>query len=149
MQPDKARRRKGKNRKGKNSPGADRLSTKFAASAAFSGIYLGFALLVPAQGETVRGSPLDTLMSTHLFADVPEARDFVRESRPPPDTLDYQPLTGPDREGPKLKTKDELKALESELETAAVHNEHAARKRLGFRKPANPQTSQPWPKSGD
>jgi hypothetical protein len=144
MQPDKPQRCEGKIK-----PGVDRLCTKFTAGAALAGICLGLAFLVPAQCATAGGSPLDTIMSTHLFADVPEAKDFVRESRPPPDTLDYQPLTGPDREGPKLKTKDELKALESELEAAAVHNEQTARKRLGFKKPAVPRNSQPQVKSGD
>ena len=144
MQPDKPQYWEGRIR-----PDVDRLCMKFAASAALAGICLGLAFLAPAQGETVRGSPLDTLMSTHLFADVPEARDFVRESRPPPDALDYQPLTGPDREGPKRKTKDELKAMESELEAAAAHNEQTARKRLGFKKSSGSQTSQPRVKSGD
>jgi hypothetical protein len=144
MQPDKLRHWEGRIK-----PGEYRLCAKFAASAVLAGIGLGLAFVVPAQGETVLGSPLDTIMSTHLFADVPEAKDFVRESRPPPNTLDYLPLTGPDREGPKLKTKDELKALETELESAGVHNEQTARKRLGFRKPAGPKTSQTRGKSGD
>ena len=87
-----------------------------------------------AQDAIAGGSPLDTILSTHFFADVPEAKDFVRDSRPPPGTLDYQPVTGPGREGPKLKNKDELKALESELEKAAARNEEAARKRLGYKK---------------
>ncbi len=129
--------------------GKQRLCADFAATAVFAAICLALACPRPAQGETVRGSPLDTIMSTHLFADVPEAKDFVRESRPPPETLDYQPLTGPDREGPKLKTKDELKALESELETAAARNEQVARKRLGFKKPAVTRTSQPRVTSGE
>jgi hypothetical protein len=112
-----------------------RLCAAFVA--VFAAICLTLAFSLPAQGETVLGSPLDTIMSTHLRADVPEARDFVRESRPPPEVLDYAPLTGPDREGPKLRTRDELKALERELETAAAHNEQLARKRLGLiKKPA-------------
>ena len=135
MQSEKLRRRK-------RTASEHRLCANFAASAVLAAICPGLAFVVPAQGETVRGSPLDTIMSTHLFADVPEARDFVRESRPPPDTLDYQPLTGPDRERPKLKTKDELKALASELERAAAHNEQTARKRLGFKKPAGPRARQ-------
>jgi len=113
-----------------------RLCAAFAASAVFAAICLTLAFSLPAQGETVLGSPLDTIMSTHFRADVPEANDFVRESRPPPEVLDYAPLTGPDREGPKLRTSDELKALERELETAAAHNEQLARKRLGLKKPA-------------
>jgi hypothetical protein len=113
-----------------------RLCVAFAPSAVFAAICLTLAFSLPAQGETVLGSPLDTIMSTHFHADVPEASDFVRESRPPPEVLDYAPLTGPDREGPKLKTGDELKALEKELEKAAAQNEQLARKRLGLKKPA-------------
>ncbi|MBO0734374.1 MAG: hypothetical protein J2P49_08695 [Methylocapsa sp.] len=93
------------------------------------------ASVVALQDAVAGGSPLDTIMSTHFFADVPEAKDFVRDSRPPQGTLDYQPVTGPGREGPKLKNKDELKALESELEKAAARNEEVARKRLGYKKP--------------
>jgi hypothetical protein len=144
MQPDKARYREGRMKSG-----VHRHCKKFGESATLAGIYLGLVFLVPTQGETVRGSPLDTIMNTHLFADVPDAKDFVRESRPAPDALDYLPLTGPDREGPKLRTKDELKALESELESAAVHNEQTARKRLGFKKAAGPKASQPRVRSGD
>ena len=65
------------------------------------------------------GSPLDTLMSTRLYADVPEAKDFVRQNRPPPETLDFKPTTGTDPARPKVRTKPELDALQSELESAA------------------------------
>ncbi|VFU08940.1 conserved protein of unknown function [Methylocella tundrae] len=81
----------------------------------------------PAQKTRIKtknptGSPLDTLMKTRLWADVPEAKDFVRQSRPPQDTLDYRPTTGTDPERPKPRTKAELDALQSELESALVHN---------------------------
>ncbi len=74
-------------------------------------------------------------MSTRLWADVPEAKDFVRESRPPPDSLEYQPVTGTDPERPKPKNKAELKAMEEELESAIGQNEAVARKRLGVKIP--------------
>jgi hypothetical protein len=74
---------------------------------------------------------------------VPEAKDFVRETRPQPETLDYVPLTGPDREGAKPRNKDELKALASELEAAASHNEALARERLGYTKPAAAKPAKP------
>jgi hypothetical protein len=112
----------------------------------YAGICLWLAFLLSGQDAKAGGSPLDTLLSTRLFADVPEAKDFVRETRPPPETLDYVPLTGPDREGEKPKSKDELKALASELEAAAAHNEQLARDRLGYTKPAapaKPRESQP------
>lgn len=92
--------------------------------------------LAEAQQAKTYGSPLDTLMATRLWADVPEAKDFVRESRPSPDSLAYQPLTGTDPERPKPRSKDELQSLQSELERAALRNESTARKRLGFRKQA-------------
>jgi hypothetical protein len=117
-------------------PDVDKICLRFAARKLLISLYVGLAFVVAPRAASAGGSPLDTIMSTHLFADVPEAKDFVRESRPPPEALDYQPVTGADREGPKLKNKDELKALQSELETAAAHNEEVARKRLGFKKPA-------------
>jgi hypothetical protein len=80
------------------------------------------------------GSPLDTLMSTRLYADVPEAKDFVRQNRPPPETLDFKPTTGTDPARPKVRTKPELDALQSELESAAQKNEE----RAGLRKAAKP-----------
>jgi len=76
------------------------------------------------------GSPLDTLMHTRIWADVPEARDFVRENRPAEADLEYQPLTGTDPERPKVKTKAEIEALQAELEGAGARNE----KRAGLNK---------------
>jgi hypothetical protein len=93
----------------------------------------------PAATRKIRnptGSPLDTLMQTRIFADVPEAKDFVREKRPAPETLDFKPTTGTDPERPKPRTKAELDALQSELESAAQKN--AARAGL-HGKPAKPQ----------
>ena len=49
-------------------------------------------------------SPLATIMSSHLWTNVPEAQDFVRESRPAPKDLKYTPLQsqlGPDPVRPK------------------------------------------------
>jgi hypothetical protein len=69
------------------------------------------------------GTPLDTLMSTRLWADVPEAKDFVRQARPQPDSLDFKPTAGTDPERPKVRTKSELDALQSELESAAQRNQ--------------------------
>ncbi len=102
----------------------------------FAGMCFWLAFLASGQAAKAGGSPLDTLLSTHLFADVPEAKDFVRDTRPPAETLDYVPLAGPDRKGEKPKSKDELKALADELEAAAAHNEQLARDRLGYTKPA-------------
>ena len=76
----------------------------------------------PKKKRNPTGSPLDTLMSTRLFADVPEAKGFVRETRRPPDSLEFKPTAGTDPERPKVRTKTELDALQSELEGAARKN---------------------------
>lgn len=106
---------------------------------ALAGICVGFASIVHAQ-EATGGSPLDTLMHTKIWADVPEAKDFVRETRPPPDSLAYQPVTGTDPERPKPRSKVELEALKSELERAAAHNDRNAGKRAGNKKPVSVNT---------
>ena len=106
---------------------------------ALAAICLGFDPLAHAQ-EAKGGSPLDTLMHTKIWADVPEAKDFVRETRPPPDGLAYQPVTGTDPERPKLKSKAEIEALESELARAASHNDRKAGKRAGIKKPTPTET---------
>lgn len=68
------------------------------------------------------GSPLDTLLSTRLWADVPEAKDFVRQNRPSMDSLEFKPTAGTDPQRPKPRTKTELDALRAELETAGQQN---------------------------
>lgn len=97
-------------------------------AAVLAGICLAFGQFAHAQQAKTGGSPLDTLMSTRIWADVPEAKDFVRAARPAPDSLTYQPVTGTDPERPKLRNEAELKALASELEGALAHNEHRVRK---------------------
>lgn len=106
-----------------------RLFLCVASQIVLGSLFLKAAPACHAQEQKTGGSPLDTLMQTKLWADVPEAKDFVRESRPPPDSLDYQPVTGTDPERPKPKTKDELKSLEAELERAAEHNLRSAGRR--------------------
>ena len=78
------------------------------------------------------GSPLDVIMNSKLWETVPEAKDFVKASRPPDDALEYQPTqvfppsdeTAPPP--PKLHDSGELKSLEGELNVAGAHNEKAA-----------------------
>lgn len=111
--------------------------TRLWAAAALALICLVSGPFAQAQQAKTGGSLLDTLMSTRLWADVPEAKDFVRDTRPPPDSLTYQPLTGTDPERPKPRSTAELQALQSELESAAAHNEGTAQRRLGFKKPAS------------
>jgi hypothetical protein len=107
---------------------------------ALAGMCVGFGSIVHAEEAKAGGSPLDTLMHTKIWADVPEAKDFVRETRPPPDSLGYQPVTGTDPERPKLRSKVELEALKNELERAAAHNDRNAGKRAGIKKPVSAKT---------
>jgi hypothetical protein len=77
------------------------------------------------------GSPLDTLMNAKFWPDIPEAKDFVKQSRPPESGLDYQALTRPgtDPVRPKPKSASELEALRVELEKADdLNNKKAGRK---------------------
>ena len=108
--------------------------------AALAGICLGSGPPVHAQQAKPGGSPLDTVMHTKIWADVPEAKDFMRETRLPPDSLTYQPVTGTDPGRPKLRSKAELEALANELEGAVSHNESKAGKRAGIKKSASAKT---------
>ncbi len=85
--------------------------------------------------HSVSGSPLDTLRSTHLWTETGPAKDFVRDSRPDPRSLDYAPLTGTDPERPKPRDKANIEALQAELERDQVVNQGKGR-RLGPLKPA-------------
>jgi hypothetical protein len=86
-------------------------------------------------------SPLATIMQTKLWADTPEPKDFVKDHRPPAESLKFQPLTGTDPERPKVRTPAELKDLETELEAARVH----ADKRAGIKPVAAAAPSKPKP----
>lgn len=90
--------------------------------AALVAVFVGCCVAQAQERPKTGGSPLDTLLSTRLWADVPEAKDFVRQSRPASDALDYQPTSGTEIERPGLKTKAELEAMQSELEGAAARN---------------------------
>ena len=68
------------------------------------------------------GSPLDTIMSTHLWTDVAPAKGFVQESRPDATTLDYTPLVGKDPERPKPRDKANIAALQAEMESDLTTN---------------------------
>lgn len=112
-----------------------------AGKAFLAGICLALGVLGPVQEAEAGDSPLDTLLHTKIWADVPEAKDFVRDSRPPPESLSYQPLTGADPVRPQLRTKAELDTLENELERAAAHNYRRAGKRWPIKKPAAAKTA--------
>ena len=71
------------------------------------------------------GSPLDTIMSSHLWTSVPQARDFVRDSRPAHKDMTYTPLTsqlGKDPDRPKPRDPANVLALQAELEQSIAHN---------------------------
>ena len=96
------------------------------------------ALVTPAQAQTAAptkaqhkpdpyGSPLDTIMSSHLWTDVPRAQDFVRETRPAAKDLTYTPLTGTDPERPKPRDAANVQALQAELEQDMAHNNARAK----------------------
>jgi hypothetical protein len=92
--------------------------------------------------ERHRNTPLDTIMQTRLWADVPEPKDFVKDHRPDKEKLEYQPVTGTDPDRPKLRTPAELKDLETELESARVKTD----KRAGIKpSPVTPAAAKPKP----
>jgi hypothetical protein len=72
------------------------------------------------------GTPLDVILNTRLWTDVPEAQGFVKATRPSEDTLKYQPTAGKDIVRPKLRTPAELKVMEDELERAGAAADRAA-----------------------
>ena len=73
------------------------------------------------------GSPLDTIMNTHLTTTVPETKDFVRATSPDKSKLDYTPLTEVDPERPKPRDPKGVAALQAELESAGAKNESKAK----------------------
>jgi hypothetical protein len=85
---------------------------------------------VKAEGLKVHntyGSPLETLKNTHLTTTVPDAKAFVRQTRPDESNLEYTPLTGTDPERPKPRDPKGVEALQAELEGAAAKNEVKAK----------------------
>lgn len=76
------------------------------------------------------GSPLETIMSSHLWTKVPQAQDFVRDSRPAPKDMKYTPLTsqlGKDPDRPKPRDAANVLALQAELEQSIAHNDVRSR----------------------
>ena len=85
---------------------------------------------VEAEGLKVHntyGSPLETLKNTRLTTTVPDAKDFVRQTRPDESKLEYTPLTGTDPERPKPRDPKGVEALQAELEGAGAKNEVKAK----------------------
>ena len=118
--------------------------TRLVASIfATSAIVLTVSVSMPASAQTADakpkpnpyGSPLDTLMSTRLWTDVPPAQDFVTATRPDAKALDYSPLTGKDPQRPKPRDAAGIAALQADLESGGAANEARAK---GLRDPASP-----------
>ena len=87
----------------------------------------------PSRRPDPYASPLDTILSTRLWTDVPPAQDFVKTTRPDPKGLDYAPLVGNDPERPKPRDAAGVAALKAELESGGAQNETRAK---GLRDPA-------------
>ncbi|MFZ0558797.1 MAG: hypothetical protein WAN31_09935 [Methylovirgula sp.] len=78
------------------------------------------------------GTPLDVLLNTKLWTDAPEAKDFVKATRPPEETLKYQSTGGKDIARSKLKSSAELQEMQDELERAGAAADRAAGVRSHF-----------------
>ena len=88
------------------------------------------------------GTPLDTLRETHLTTTVPEAEDFVRQSRPAAKDLDYTPLTGADPVRPKPRDKANIMALQAELEHAGAVTQAKGQPLRGGAKPVRKKAAE-------
>jgi hypothetical protein len=86
-------------------------------------LVLASAAAVRAQGSgTVSGSPLDTMMNTRFWTDVPEPKDFVLRARPAPKSLDFRTPYAVDDRRPRPRGKAEVEALTRDLEQASARN---------------------------
>jgi hypothetical protein len=86
------------------------------------------------------GTPLDVILNTRLWTEVPEAPDFVKQSRPPEGTLQYQTTGGKDIPRPRLKTSAELQDMEEELDRAGAAADRAAGVKSHFHVEAKKKT---------
>jgi hypothetical protein len=69
------------------------------------------------------GTPIDVIMHNKLWVTPPPMASFVRASRPPEASLDYQPTSGKEVKRPALRNAAQLQQLQDELEDAGAHNE--------------------------
>lgn len=72
------------------------------------------------------GTPLDVIMHSKLWTDVPEMPDFVRAARPPEQSLQFIPTGGTEPTRPPLRNSTQLQQMQDELENAGARNEAAA-----------------------
>jgi hypothetical protein len=68
------------------------------------------------QGE----DPFSVIMKWRPTTEAGEMKDFVKQTRPSEDQLQYTPLTGDTPDRPKVKSKNELGATMSGLDKAAA-----------------------------
>jgi hypothetical protein len=73
------------------------------------------------------GTPLDVILHSKLWTDVPRMPDFVRAARPPEKSLNYiSTAIGKEPKRPPLRNSSQIQQMEDELETAGARNEAAA-----------------------
>jgi hypothetical protein len=110
-------------------PDMRHLALLLALLLVFSAVVLG-GTEVYAQKATAPyggGTPLDVILNTRLWTDVPDAKGFVRDTRRSPDELEFQPTRGTEYKRPKVRTKAELRSLQKELEQAGARNRARAK----------------------
>lgn len=85
--------------------------------------------------DTFSSHPLDSVLKAlDLKTDVGKSPDFVEQSRPKTE-MDFVPVGQPHpTRSVKVKTPAELKAMESELDTARIHQD-----KISGRKPPQPK----------
>jgi hypothetical protein len=86
-----------------------------------------FAAAQPAQTSASKGfelgeSPFSVMMRWRPTKEPREMPDFVRKSRPPEESLQYQPLVGVEPAGPARKTPEEVAAAKAKLDAAGRAN---------------------------
>ena len=90
----------------------------------------------PPLGET----PFEVMLRWRPKAETPEPPDFVRASRPAPESMHYAPLTGPSPSGPARRSPEDLQRLKARLDSAASRNRARAARdfAIGAPKPKKP-----------
>jgi hypothetical protein len=68
------------------------------------------------------GQPPDWMTAMGFATNVPEAVDFVRRTRPAPESLDYRSPYATDVARPRPRSTAEVEALARDLETAAARS---------------------------
>ncbi len=72
------------------------------------------------------GTPLDVILHTRYWTDVPDMRDFVKAARPAEGSLQFTPTGGTEPKRPPLRNATQLQQMQNELENAGAHSEQIA-----------------------